>query len=231
MSSNRKAKTQEQPLISPYQTALGTPQMIECFNQMDASLASIDKTTESIDRRLQSVDRKLFQLDDKMDVLVQNVDAGLTTMAGLLREILDRLPEQETRPVDKAEDWVEHAVALRNYNALFRRIKSAVERDVEKANNVANANLVVEQDTETRFLVAKESGILRDLCVAFDKRSGAIEVEGFSGRSAPKPFTVQQEWNSGKERMEAVIGGEEAERFPVDELWRVSRRAIGWLLW
>ena len=115
-----RAKTNEQPLISPYQSAIGTPQLIEALNVMDATLVSMDGKLESIDGKLESMDGKLESIDGKLesvdgklesidgklesvdgkldlmngklDLIHEDQHAGFTTLAGLLREIRDRLP-------------------------------------------------------------------------------------------------------------------------------------------
>ena len=87
-SSAQRAQTQGAPLIDPYQTAVGTPQLIQCFNLMDVRLASIDD-------KLARIDGRLAGISNTLQAVREDQAAGFTALAGLLEEIRDRLPVED----------------------------------------------------------------------------------------------------------------------------------------
>lgn len=232
-ANGRRSKNTRPALIDPWQTSLGTPQMIQCFNHMDKTLLSIDSRLESVDGRLKSIDLKLFSMDGKLDIIAGQMDVGFTTTAGLLRQILDRLPEQEeAKSVAKAEDWVRNAVATRDLDALFTRLKDVVQKDVNAANEAIGDRFRVVQDIPTRFMIIQDKGSYQEQFISFDQDPGCIAVgEVAKGPGSPDRFIVTSGWNEAEERMDLTVKDDvDTETFSADELWRVSRRALSWML-
>ena len=231
MGSNTKAKTQEQPLIGPWQTAIGTPQMIAAFNEMDKTLASIDGRLEAVNERLGRIDVRLESMDSRLQSIQEGQHDGFTTTTGLLREILDKLPDKETA-VAKSEDWVQHYAASRDYDALFDRLKPVVEKDVAAANEtVADQFSITHYPQHGGNFAVVRTVWGRERWTAFDKESDHLVVRFGQQSRAPSDFTVKLVWNDADERMDVTLeSGEETESFSADELWRISQRALRWML-
>lgn len=191
-------------------------------------LRRVNKTLGSMDSRLESMDARLESMDGRLEDLVMRS----ATTVGLLRGILGKLPERETKAVAKGEDWVSNWIASRDYDALFARLKTVVEGDVQAADAALQPVFAVDQAMSTRFLVVRNKGSYAEWFTTFDVEADRILVgEDTKGRGAPDKFSVTLGLNEDQERREITVTcGVETETFDADELWRISRRAISWML-
>ena len=83
-----------------------------------------------------------------------------------------------------------------------------------------------------RFVVVRDKGGLGERFISFDKEASRLVIgEVSKGPSVPDQFVVELSWNESEERRDVTVTcGLETGTFSADELWRVSRRALSWML-
>ena len=72
LGDGTKMATQQQPLVDPYQTAIGTPQIIACLNSIDGNL----------DRINNKLDDKLTQVIERLDKIISLLGSPVFGNAG-----------------------------------------------------------------------------------------------------------------------------------------------------